>query len=887
MELKSYQKKVLSDLSAYLNAVNETVNLRKAWEKFWNDKDIAVGWEGIPQYQYTIPHVPHICLKVPTGGGKTFIACSAVKPIFDHLPKQKPKVVIWLVPSESILTQTILSLSNPEHPYRQRLNKDFSGRVGVYSKEALLTGQNFSPDTVREMLTVCVLSYASLRIDSRKKDVRKVYQENGNLMRFAEAFADKEALLADTPDTALIQVLRKLEPVVIVDESHNAGSELSIEMLKRLNPSHILELTATPRKTSNILCYVDARELKRENMVKLPVIVYNRSSRQTVISDAIRLRGNLEQQAKAERKTGGAYIRPIVLFQAQPNIGENSATFEKIRKMLIETGIPAEQIAVKTSEINDLGKTDLMREDCPIRYIITVNALKEGWDCPFAYILASLANKTSQIDVEQILGRILRQPYARAHLSPLLNTSFVLTCSNTFGAVLENIVKALNRSGFSKKDYMLPETAAQQIPEHAATGTNSPSSMKIEEDPEIYGFNDIDPAEIKSTIEQQETNSSGPEQEAASYPGKQTDELSVMISSAIGQVMNYTDAANQENKDDPFGGEISDMVKSYKIQRKFREEVKNLRIPQFVMPRLFDFFGGDMLLEPEQLSENFSLSGQDAMVSFDIDSSGQIYKIDLDEDSDEAIPKSYKAEQRESDYIRSQLQNKAPKERISQCARFIADQINKNDRLDTSDVTDYVMRVINGMNEDDLAAMETSIPLYAQKIREKIENLEDAHRARTFRLWLESGKIMVKPMYQLPTAITPPDAIDSIPKSLYEAEKNDLNNFEREVVMKIAALPNVRWWHRNIDRKGFRLNGPVKNHYPDFLVMTNSGKLVLAETKGAFLGNDDSREKVSLGRSWQNKAGENFRYFMVFQDGKPDWEGAFTLEDFMKIMKEL
>ena len=432
------------------------------------------------------------------------------------------------------------------------------------------------------------------------KDVRKVYQENGNLMRFAEAFADRQALLADTPDTALIQVLRKLEPVVIVDESHNAGSELSIEMLKRLNPSHILELTATPRQSSNILCYVDDRELKRENMVKLPVIVYNRSSRQTVISDAIRLRGNLEQQAKAERKAGG-----------------------------------------------------------------------------------------------------------------------------------------------------------------------------------------------------------------------------------------------------------------------------------------------DMLLEPEQLSENFSLSGQDAIVGFDMDSSGQIYKIDLDEENDEAIPKSYKAEQRESDYIRSQLQNKAPKDRISQCARFIADQINKNNRLDTSDVTDYVMRVINGMNEDDLSAMETSIPLYAQKIREKIESLEDAHRANTFRLWLESGKILVKPMYELPEAITPSDVIDSIPKSLYEAEKNDLNNFEWDVAMKISALNNVRWWHRNIDRKGFRLNGPVKNHYPDFLVMTESGKLILVETKGDYLINDDSKEKVSLGRSWQNKAGENYRYFMVFQDAKPDWDGAFTLDDFLKIIKAL
>ena len=72
----------------------------------------------------------------------------------------------------------------------------------------------------------------------------------------------------------------------------------------------------------------------------------------------------------------------------------------------MDADIPAEQIAIRTADVNELKNTDLMSPSCPIRYIITVNALKEGWDCPYAYILASLANKTSQVDVEQILGRM-------------------------------------------------------------------------------------------------------------------------------------------------------------------------------------------------------------------------------------------------------------------------------------------------------------------------------------------------------------------------------------------------------------------------------------------------------------------------------------------------
>ncbi len=147
------------------------------------------------------------------------------------MPADKPKAVLWLVPSDSILEQTVKNLSNPNHPYRQEINKNFAGRVEVYTKDQLLFGQNFSPDTVSENLSIFVFSFASLRINSTKKDVRKVYQENGNLMKFAEYFNESDVLLADTPDTALIQVIRQLTPITIVDESHNAQSDLSIERL--------------------------------------------------------------------------------------------------------------------------------------------------------------------------------------------------------------------------------------------------------------------------------------------------------------------------------------------------------------------------------------------------------------------------------------------------------------------------------------------------------------------------------------------------------------------------------------------------------------------------------------------------------------------------------
>lgn len=878
MELKNYQKTVMKDLTSFITAVDRENSITKGWNRYWDEKGIPVGYEGIPFYQNKIAGAPHVCMKVPTGGGKTFMACSAVRRIFDFLPAEKPKVVVWLVPSDSILTQTIRTLSDVTHPYRRRLDMDFSGRVGIYTKEMLLNGQNFSPDTIREMLTVCVLSYASLRINSRKKDVRKVYQENGNLFRFPELFGDGSTGLADTPDTALIQVLRYLSPVTIVDESHNAGSSLSVEMLTNLNPSFVLELTATPRGTSNIISYVDARELKKENMVKLPVVVFNRNSRQSVIQDAIQLRDNLERQALAEQAAGGKYIRPIVLFQAQPKISEDSDTFDKIKNLLIEMGIPQEQIAIKTSKADDIGNRDLMHPDCAIRYIITVNALKEGWDCPFAYILASLANKTSKVDVEQILGRILRQPYACQHSASLLNMSYVLTCSNDFHATLDSIVSGLNKSGFSRKDYRIgEELPSQKEPDPPAPEQLSFPSAEIQPDEDKDSFSDINPQEISHAVSQESVEGTGDHL-------KVEKNIAAMIESATAQSEQY-DREMNHSPDNKIGGELSKMLTQNTVQKQFQEEIKELRVPQFYIEGSPDLFGSAYeLLEPENLSEGFSLSGQDAQISFEL-AAGEIYHVDIQEEG-EAVPKYKRFSKSESEYIRKYLESLPPENRIRQCAGIIAGQINKNNRYASSEVEEYVRRIVANMTDDELAAMETAIPIYAQKIQKKITSLEQAYRRNLFKKWLDSGKIVCRGSYALEPVITSACTIDSIPYSLYEAEKDDMNNFERKVIDIVVSTDNIRWWHRIINHKGFRLNGYF-NHYPDFMVMTKSGKLLLIEAKGDYLDGDDSKAKLELGRKWQEQAGRMYRYFMVFEDKSLGMDGAYTLDQFVNIMKEI
>ena len=404
----------------------------------------------------------------------------------------------------------------------------------------------------------------------------KAYQENSNLAEFAKVLGTPENPIANADETALFQVINQLSPLVIVDESHHARSDLSIEMLANFNPCFVLDLTATPKKESNIISYVDAVQLKGEHMVKLPVIVYNRDSQTEVLIDAIDLRNKLEEIAKAEYQKTKKYIRPIALFQAQPKGKEDATTFEKLREKLVEAGIPAEQIAIRTADVNELKNVDLLSPDCPVRYIITVNALKEGWDCPFAYILASLANKTSQVDVEQILGRILRLPHTTQHTQPSLNMSYVLTSSNDFDDTVRRIIRGLNSAGFSDKDYRLsappvPTPAPQPTQQIEIPQTEVPHTPDIDDTDD---FHDVDSEAIGKELERRKEQEKSPEN---------TPKADGMLEDARKAGEAYDDA-RKGVEDDPFSKplpwEVRDKITTFYVNPQYREDIEDLVIPQ-------------------------------------------------------------------------------------------------------------------------------------------------------------------------------------------------------------------------------------------------------------------------------------------------------------------
>lgn len=871
MELKAYQKATIADLSHYLELMNETKDYVAAFRLFWQEKSAPL----LGEYQDILPGVPNLCFKVPTGGGKTFIACNAIRPIFAALPVTKTKTVVWLVPSDAILSQTVRALKNPYHPYRQKIDVDFGGRVEVYTKQELLNGQNFNLTAITEQLSIMVLSYDSFR--GRTKEVLKSYQENSNLDAIARALGKPEKPIEKADETALFQIINQLNPLMIVDESHHARSDLSLEMLEDFNPCFVLDLTATPKNSSNIISYVDAVQLKSEHMVKLPVIVYNRDSKSEVLIDAIDLRTKLEEIATLEQKKTGRYIRPIALFQAQPKGKEDNTTFEKLREKLVEAGIPAEQIAIRTADIDELKHVDLMSPDCPVRYIITVNALKEGWDCPFAYILASLVNKTSPVDVEQILGRILRLPYTTEHSQPSLNMSYVLTSSNDFDDTVRRIIKGLNHAGFSDRDcrlsepeYSNPVRATVQI---ATPETNS--SLTVQDD-----FSDLDGHAIREALGYCCQGQQVPED---------TSKVATMLQTAQKAEEEYRNAIQQAVDDPaistvPF--EMRDKLTTFKVKSQFQSDIESLRIPQFfrvIPPNIFT--DGDLeLLDNAQLAEGFTLKGKAYDIDF-IAADDEIARIDVRQ-NEGGLPKVFKMSSADQRYFKEYFNSLPPESRVKRCKDMMFQYLDKIDVVDAAELKTYIDLIVGNMTKEQLAAMEKSPMGYSAKIKEKIRFLLEQHYRETFDKWIETDQIICQPSYKLPAAIHPTTSTDMLGGSLYTAESGDMNKLEMSLVMGLTALPNVRWWHRNISGRGFYINGFV-NHYPDFMIMTNSGKLILAEPKGDQLKGDNSREKIALGNAWRTAAGNQYRYYMVFKDDEDLLPGAVSMSQFIEIVKAL
>lgn len=499
---KIYQQQVLDSVEAYFKACHElpspSIAFTATTERLWGRGNPYNPLSGFPL------DMPYFCLRVPTGGGKTWLAARSVQLVNTHLLRCEHSVILWLVPSKPIREQTIKALKDRSHPYHTALRE-----VGPITVLDLEEAKSVTRATLDTSTTVIVATRQAFQVE--EEECRKVYQSSGALMHHFDNLSptQRDELLTDgegserTTPYSLANVLRLRRPFVVVDEAHNSRTELAFDMLARFRPSGVMELTATPdleRTPSNVLHSVSAAELKAEEMIKLPVVLETEPNWQQCLADAIGRRDALHKLADEERRAGAAYLRPLVLIQSEPRrAGIETLDFEKVKNELITNhGIPASEIVVATGEEKGLEQIDadyklgIADPACPVKFVITQKALAEGWDCPFAYILVSMASLSSATAVEQLLGRVLRQPDAAHRQAKALNQSYAFVVSRNFaetaGTLRDRLVAG---AGFERREVTEFVTAAKaeqarlDLEGHAGRVVVRPVAITLSEKPDL------------------------------------------------------------------------------------------------------------------------------------------------------------------------------------------------------------------------------------------------------------------------------------------------------------------------------------------------------------------------------------------------------------------
>lgn len=509
MELKEYQQGVLQKIDRYLAALAEKREDAEAFVTFQKSRGKEAeladycreAWDQLNKERllpylrdkegnaFVAPYltrrdgaqrsIPNVCLKVPTGGGKTLLASCALERIHADFFKRQTGFVLWVVPSDAIYRQTWKQLANREHPYRQILERASGGRVKLLEK-----GDAFTLQDAEGRLCVMLLMLPSAARQS--KETLRMFRDSGRFTSFFPPEDDSEANrqlldvvrnldendLADMGWTegiapgsrsikqSLGNVLRLVRPVVIIDEGHKAYSDTARDTLCGFNPRFMVELSATPntngRHQSNVLVNVPGTDLKEEEMIKLPINVINEAQggwKQTLTLAHAKLE-ELAKEAALFQSDTGRYIRPILLVRVErTGKDQRESAFvhaEDAREYLLEKlGVKEEEIRLKTSENNELGDEDLLAETCPVRYIITKDALREGWDCPFAYVLAILSKTTANTALTQMIGRVLRQPHAQLTHRALLDECYVFTFDQDVTDAVNGVRKGLEDEGMA------------------------------------------------------------------------------------------------------------------------------------------------------------------------------------------------------------------------------------------------------------------------------------------------------------------------------------------------------------------------------------------------------------------------------------------------------
>lgn len=855
LALKEYQAKALDALCAFLAAARAQRTAEQMQAAFDGARREALG-ESAPVLPYrpfsaTSPELPIACLRIPTGGGKTLMAAHAIERAARLYVGTTAPLALWLVPSNAIRTQTLEALKTPGHPYREAL-------LGYWPDDRLTVidiadCEQLRAQDVGSRAVVVVGTLQTLRVENTTG--REVYAYKENF----------EPHFADAPDAAFFERVseRDLEaqpylgrgdlgkikrsfanllawhrPIVIMDEAHNAQSKLSLEVLQRIRPACVIEWTATPAKDQNLLYHVSAQELKAAHMIKLPIVLVPHPNWHESVRDAVLTREALAKEASAEPD----YVRPIVLLQADQQGSE--ATVEVVKAFLLDTlHIEARRIAVATGNQRGLDGVNLFDRACPVDFVITVEALKEGWDCSFAYVFCTVQNIRSAKDMEQLLGRVLRMPYARRRASEKLNRAYAHVCGAGTALVAKQLSDRLVTMGFEEMEvaqFVQPSLDADLFAERPAT----PAPVESVFDLPLAVAHAV-AAALPAQVRMAEVDGVG-----------QLIVSGVMDADAVAQVM----AAAPKREREHLGRELErHQIRALMAGAASERGEAFAPLPQLAVP----LQGQLTLYEPELLAEfaDFSLKGLDAeLPNFQRREAVRPYLIDV-----ERGHMQVREDQAQYDLGLDGGSDGVRRENVLRSL----DRRLRRDAILQPDMIAWLGKVLDGLAARgfELAYLARHINDLADAVAARLATLLQGKKSEAFQRSLLAGPAQARldqhiqfrfdPQVYPARWLYPANARYRFRKHYYPLPgelKGEMDAEETACAIELDRLDAVKHWVRNLERQpeaSFWLPTSSDRFYPDFIAELADGRLFALEYKGGDrYSNDDSKEKRDIGTVW-------------------------------------
>jgi type III restriction enzyme len=875
LTLKTYQQSALTALTDFLTAARSQP-VADAY-----GAALATQSRTGETYQPLFGDLPTVCLRVPTGGGKTIMAAHAVALAGKAVLDSDAPIALWLTPSDTIRTQTLEALANARHPYRQALAHYFGDRVQVCDLESL---QTISPHDVGKSAIVIVATIQSFNVtDTAKRNVYSFFEELAphfdnlapNLSEGLEKVSEADLLsqpYLTAKDVGRVKYsvanwMHLQRPIVIVDEAHNNRTDRFFKSLGRVNPSCVIEMTATPVPGNNVLYHVAAAELKAEQMIKLPIVLAEHPQGwRECLRDARITRDRLELIAQREPD----YLRPIALVQAMPINGE--ATVAVVRQHLIEQeAIPESEIAVATGTQKELDGVNLFDPACPIRYVITVEALKEGWDCSFAYVLASLQSVNSSKDVEQLLGRVLRMPYAKNRTQDALNRAYAHIVADNFAQAAATLKdRMVQNMGFERLETASLIVPQQSLPlaggEGGAPTTVGPTGGAATPAPVMpdchIDLPDVPdtqhwPDEIKAVVQIRQTTQGATVLLSGDISSETLEQAEAFISSTM------------KPKDRE---KVKDQFDAHRAVRQAMRAPAQLGLSFAPIPQLCLTLDGHLeVVERETLSSlgDWSLlDHQVQLAGFSITETVNSFEIDVN---------GAKVTYKHTDAQQLQL-NATPSHTSQQdLVRWLDVEVRQSD-IGQVQMQAYLVKMATHLIAErgfTLTALVRARFQLAQALTKEVGRLRHLAMAKGFQgrlmqmsvpsveqmahysFHFQPGQYPARQMYQ---------GSYEFGKHFYPLihdlrEKTQAGAVAEEFrcAQAIDTHPKVKQWVRNIERQdkfSFWLPTSTDYFYPDFVAELLDGLVLVVEYKGEpYKTNDDSREKQQVGHQWEQSSG--------------------------------